>query len=187
VLAAALAALFPLALSQAPAAARTFAVAPGSTVSYRLVHALHAVEGACGAVEGRARLLPDGGVQVSVRARVGSFDSGNGNRDAHMREVTEAARFPFVSLKAVGRGSASADEGAALDLELDAELTFHGVARRIAIPVKVRFESATRATVESSFPVSLEAHGVERPSLLFVKVEDRIEIAARLVLEEENG
>jgi hypothetical protein len=186
VLAAALAALLPVALSQAPAA-RTFAVAPGSAVSYRLVHALHAVEGTCGALEGRARLLPDGGVQVAVRARVDAFDSGNGNRDAHMREVTEAARFPLVSLKAVTPGPAAADEGAVLDLVLDAELTFHGVARRISIPVKVRFESGTRATVETSFPVSLDAHGVERPSLLFMKVEDRIEIAARLLLEEEGG
>jgi len=187
VLAAALAALLPIALSQAPAAARTFAVAPGSTVSFRLVHALHAVEGACGAVEGRARLLPDGGVQVAVRARVDSFDSGNGNRDAHMREVTEAARFPFVSLKAVASSPAPADGPPEPTVVLDAELTFHGVVRRIAIPVKVRFDSASRATVEASFPVSLEAHGVERPSLLFMKVEDRIEIAARLLLEEEGG
>jgi hypothetical protein len=37
--------------------------------------------------------------------------------------------------------------------------------------------------VEGSFPVSLEAFGVERPSLLFVKVEDRIDIQVHLTME----
>ena len=186
-LAAALAALVPIALSQAPAPARTFSVAPGSVLSYRLVHKFHAVEGVTNAVEGRARLFPDGGVQVAVRARVDSFDSGNGNRDAHMREVTEAARVPFVWLKAIAPGPAPEDGSPERHLVLDAELTFHGVARRLAIPVKVRFDSTSRATAEASFPVSLEAYGVERPSLLFVKVDDRLEISATLVLEEEGG
>jgi hypothetical protein len=183
-----LAAILPLLLAQPGASVpRTLAVAPGSTLSYRLVHKLHGVEGVSRAVEGRARILPDGGVQVAVRARVDSFDSGNGNRDAHMREVTEEARFPLVSLKAVAPGAAPPADRAELDVLLDGELFFHGVARRIEIAAKVRFESAGRATVEASFPVSLTAHGVERPSLLFVKVEDRIEVVARLVLEEEGA
>lgn len=183
-LAATLAALLPLALSQAPSP-RTFAVAPGSAVGYRLVHRLHSVEGHSEAVEGRARLLPDGTVQLAVRARVDSFDSGNGNRDAHMREVTEAARFPFVTLKAVG-GVAPGASGEPVAVALRGELDFHGVVRAVEIPATVRLEGS-RATAAARFPVSLTDHEVERPSLLFVKVEDRIVVEARLVLEEEGG
>jgi len=40
--------------------------------------------------------------------------------------------------------------------------------------------------VEGAFPVSLEAFEVERPSLLFVKVEDRLDLTAKLTLVAER-
>lgn len=178
-------ALAPLALVLALAAdgPRTFSVAAGSTLAYRLVHRLHEVEGVAREVEGKARVLPDGRVQVMVRARTDAFDSGNGNRDAHMREAVEAARFPHVALKAVGRLELPATFPAELALPLRGELEFHGRTQPVELTVKVAFASADRATVEGTFPVSLTAHGVERPSLLFVKVEDAIQVDARLALE----
>lgn len=173
-------------LAAAPEAERTFVVAPGSALAYRLVHKLHTVEGVSKAIEGRARLLPDGGVQAMVRARVDSFDSGNGNRDADMRAATEAARFPFVTLRAAGTLPRGAGPTETLELALRGELTFHGRTRPVEAPVRARFEGPDRAVVETTFPVSLEAFEVERPALLFVKVEDHLEISASLVLEAER-
>ncbi|HSN92613.1 MAG TPA: YceI family protein [Anaeromyxobacteraceae bacterium] len=178
-------ALLPLALSQGPAAPLTFAVAPGSTLSYRIVHRLHAVDGVSKALEGRARLLPDGGVQVAVRARVDSFDSGNANRDAHMLEATEAGRIPYVAFKGVGAGVEVRSYPAVVEVPLQGVLDFHGRQEAVEVTARVRFESASRATVEASLPVSLDAHGVERPSLLFVKVDDRVVVKASLVLAAE--
>lgn len=169
-----------------PAAPRTFAVGTGSVLSYRLEHKLHGVEGVSRSIEGRARLLPDGTVQAMVRARVDSFDSGNGNRDAHMREVTEAARHPYVTLKAVGTAPGVDAYPAAVELVLRGELELHGRARPVEVPITVRWESPDRATVEASFAASLEAHGIERPSLLFVAVEDRLAVTASLALEAER-
>ncbi len=169
-----------------PEAARTYAVAPGSVLSYRIVHPFHAVDGVSKAIEGRARILEGGAVQAMVRARVDSFDSGNGNRDAQMRAATEAAKYPFVTLKAAGTLPPIESYPAALDLILDGELTFHGQSRPLKVPVKVRFESPARAKVEGGFPVSLDAFQVERPALLFVKVEDRLDVRANLVLEAER-
>ena len=161
----------------------TLAVAPGSTLTFRLVHKLHQVEGVSRAVEGRARLLPGGAVQVVVRSRVDAFDSGNGNRAAHAREVTEAARFPSVELRAVGQVPAVEAYPASVEVALRGELTFHGKTLPLEIPVTVRFEGPDRATVEAAFPISLDAYGVERPSLLFVKVDDRLDVQAHLRLE----
>lgn|SRR5574341_131503 len=180
--------LLPLLLVAALApgdAPRTFAVAGGSTLSYHLAHRLHSVDGVSHAVEGKARLLPDGKVQVMVRARVDSFDSGNSNRDAHMLEVTDAARDPWVVLKAVADGVHVDAYPSELDVPLRGALVLHGVTRDVAVAAKVRFQSPERAEVTASFPVSLTAHAVERPSLLFIKVEDRVEIAARLSLTLE--
>ncbi len=159
------------------------AVAPGSTISYLLIHKFHEVVGTSTVVEGRARLLPGGGLQVMVRAKVDSFDSGNGNRDAHMLEVTEAARFPLVTLKAAGTLTPPATYPATLALDLDGEVGLHGVTRAVKVPVTVTFTSPKEATAEGTLTLSLEAHGVERPSLLFVKVDDALVVKAKLRLE----
>lgn len=183
---AAVAAALALSASQAGQAGRTWAVAPGSVLAYELVHKFHVVEGVSRAVEGRARLLPDGGLQVMVRARVDSFDSGNGNRDADMRAAVEAASYPFVTLKAAGALPPVTAYPTTVEVTLRAELTFHGRTKPVDVPVKVRFESPGRVHVESVFAVSLEAFEVHRPSLLFVKVEDRLDVTASLTLEAER-
>lgn len=179
-------ALSPFAPLAAEPAPLDLAVRPGSTLSYRLVHKLHEVTGLSKVVEGKARLQPDGALQVMVRSRVDAFDSGNGNRDAHMLEATEAARFPFVTLKAVGAVAAPASYPARLEVRLRGELTFHGVARPVDVPVTVSFASARHATVTGKVSISLDAFGVERPSLLFVKVDDAVVVTASLELAAEG-
>lgn len=183
--------LLPVLLGLSTTAARAadgpvdLAVKPGSTLAYTLVHKFHEVVGVSRTVEGKARLLPGGGVQVMVRARVDSFDSGNGNRDAHMLEATEAARFPFVTLKAVGAVAAPAAYPAEAAVTLRGELSFHGVTRAVEVPVTVAFTSPRAATAEAGLTISLDGHGVERPSLLFVKVDDPLVVKASLRLEAE--
>ena len=181
-----LAAAAALALAASPEASRTFAVAQGSVLAYQLVHKFHVVEGVSGSVEGRARVLPDRSVQAMVRARVDSFNSGNGNRDADMREATEAARFPFVTLKVAGVLPEVASTPSTVEARLPGELTFHGRTKPIEVPVKLLFESPERVRVGATFAVSLEAFEVQRPSLLFVKVEDRLDVTANLSLEAER-
>jgi polyisoprenoid-binding protein YceI len=177
--------LLLLALLAPGDAPRTFAVAPGSTLAYHLKHPFHGVDGVSRAAEGKARMLPDGTVQVMVRARVDSFDSGNSNRDAHMQEVTDAARHPYVVLKAVADGVHLDAYPAEVDVPLRGALDLHGVTRELAFVARVRFESAERAVVTATFPVSLTAYGVARPSLVFVPVGDELAITAHLTLALE--
>jgi polyisoprenoid-binding protein YceI len=163
--------------------ALTFDAAPGSTLSYRLVHRFHTVTGVSRAVEARARLQPDGTLQVMVRVPVESFESGNSNRDAHMREAVDAAEHPFVVFRGVAAGALPASVPGDLVVPLRGELSFRGRTLSVAPSVSVSYRTPRHAVVEGSFPVSLEAFGVERPSLLFVKVEDRIDIQVHLTME----
>lgn len=165
---------------------RTFAVAGGSTVSYRLAHPLHAVEGTSRTLEGRARWLPDGAVQIMVRARVDGFDSGNSNRDAHMLEVMDAARVPWVLLKAVAADVRVDGWPAEREVPIRGELELHGVSRPVSLTARVRFPTPDRVEVEASFPVSLTEHEVARPRLLFMPVEDRLDVTAKLSLQLET-
>lgn len=161
------------------------AVRSGSSVSYHLVHTLHDVVGVSPGLDGRVRLSPSGAVEVRVRARIDGFDSGNGSRDEKMREVTDAARFPFVVLEASGTFAPPATYPATLDLTVDGELTFHGVGRRVSVPVRATFTGPTSAIATATFPISLASFGVVPPSLLFLKIQDRAEITAKVVLEAD--
>ena len=183
------AALVALLLTAAPAA-RTYTLdAPASSIRYHVVHKLHRVDGASSKLEGKAVLQPDGRVLAMVRAPVGAFDSGDGNRDAHMQEVMETGKFPFVVWKGMGQLDAkvlpaAAGSAATSALAMTGELDFHGVRRPqpVRLTVELRPDGTVRA--RGSFEVSLDAFGVERPSLLFVKVDDACKIDLELVLRE---
>jgi hypothetical protein len=51
----------------------------------------------------------------------------------------------------------------------------------------VQFTSAKEATATGTFNVSLEAHKVERPSLMLKKVDDKLVLEPKLVFEVEGA
>ena len=156
-----------------------------SVLGFRVVHKLHKVHGQSRSLQGKAVLSPGGDVQVMVRAPVSSFDSGEANRDANMRDTLEAAKFPYVTFKAVGKVGAPKEYPASVEVSLDGELEFHGRKHPEQIPVKVEFTDPHSLRVTSRFEVSLGKYAVERPSLLFVKIEDACVIEVDFWLQEE--
>ena len=183
------AALVALLLTAAPAA-RTFTLdAQASSIRYHVVHKLHRVDGASSKLEGKAVLQPDGRVLAMVRAPVGTFESGDGNRDAHMQEVMETSRFPFVVWKGMGQLDTkvlpvAAGAATSSPVSMTGELELHGVRRPQSVPLQLELRADGTVHARGSFDVSLDAYGVERPSLLFVKVDDACKIDLDLVLHE---
>ncbi|HEY6100037.1 MAG TPA: YceI family protein [Anaeromyxobacter sp.] len=177
-----------LALALAAAAPReTFVVDPAATVvRFHLTHKLHQVYGRSSSVEGKAVVEPDGKVLAMVRIPVASFDSGDSNRDAHMRETLAAGKHPFVVFKGLTSLVVPAAHGKPIPMQLRGELDFHGVTRPIEVPVTVEFASDGTATVRGKMTVSLEAHEIDRPSLLFVKVGDACTIELDLKLRRAS-
>ncbi len=165
VLALLLAAGFPLALALDAKATQS--------VTYTVVHKLHHVDGVSHEITGAAEETPDGTIKVAVRAAVTSFDSGNGNRDSHMKEVVDAAQFPDVSVKAVVLNALPKVFPGDLDGQAQVQVTLHGVAQQVTTPVKMSFTDASRVHVTGQFDVSWTAFKIERPALLFVPIDDR--------------
>jgi len=153
-----------------------------SRLSYKIVHKFHEVVGVSKQVQAAVALKP-GEAQVQIRVPVKSFDSGNDNRDAHMKETVEAAKFPFVMLKGLAKGFAlPAKLPATVSTQLEGSLTFHGITHPIAVPVTVAIPDAAHLHVTTAFDVSLDAYKVERPSLMFIKIDDACHIEADLTL-----
>jgi polyisoprenoid-binding protein YceI len=176
-----LAALVAATLAAAIPGPQTLAVdAAASVIRFHVSHKLHAVDGRATAVEGKALLQADGTVLAMVRIPVASLDSGDANRDANLRETLEASRHPFVVFKGVTSVAAPLEAGKAQEARLRGELDLHGVKRALEIPVEVTVAEDGSTLVRGKLTVSLEAHRIERPSLLFVKLDDECTVDVEL-------
>lgn len=157
-----------------------------SVIDYTGSAVLHDWTGTSGTVTGTLLLdldTPDSS-RVLVQAPVASFDSGNDTRDANMREVTEADRYPTVSFEATDVESTvwgRSDEGRAGRWTVTGDLTFHGQTHPVEATVDVR-ATDERVRARTQFPVSLNRFGVERPGLVWgvAPVDDTIRIDARI-------
>lgn len=151
------------------------------TVSYKIVHKFHEVQGTSRAVKASARLLADGALEVHASVPVKTFDSGNDSRDAHMLEAVEAAKYPLVELEAkVPKFTLPPKFPATTRMTLPARVRLHGVEREAKVEATIRFTDPRRVKVTARLTLSLESHGIERPSLMFVKIDDPAVVAADL-------
>jgi polyisoprenoid-binding protein YceI len=179
-------ALAAVALAAAPEA-KVYSVDPAhSALGFQIVHKFHKVHGESRQVEGKARLTPQGEVQVMVRAAIASFDSGDANRDGNMRETLELDRYPYVTFKAVGRLTPPREYPGRAEVELEGELDFHGRKHPEKVPVKVEFSGPDALRVTGRFEISLERYEVQRPSLLFIKIDDACAIDVDFALRAEE-
>ncbi len=154
----------------------------GGTVTYTVVHTLHSVTGRTRELEGLARLQPGAPAQVQVRARIAAFDSGNSNRDAHMREATREPLHPVAEVKGT-LPPVAIPLSAPMDVTLDARVELNGVQQKQSIPVRLEPGGGQGVRAKFSFPISLDAFRVERPELLLIKIEDRAVIAGDVLFE----
>jgi polyisoprenoid-binding protein YceI len=155
-----------------------------SSVRYGIVHKFHKVHGESKVVQGKALLKSDGTLQAMVRIPIGTFMSGDGNRDAHMRECMEEPKYPYVVYKGVAKlPNGTSTLPPKLDLTLDGELDFHGRKHPERVKLRVDASNPESVRVTGRFVVSLDRYQVERPSLLLIKIDDECTIDLDLTLK----
>lgn len=149
-----------------------------SHLSYELVHPLHKVVATTREFRCEIELAEETQEirAVQFRANVASFDSGNSNRDAHALEVVEALLYPEVRFESE-RIETEQDQ-----LRVSGKLTFHGVTQTINFTAQKK-TIGSKLRVQGTTEISLTAFKVERPALLFVKVEDALKISFDMAFE----
>jgi hypothetical protein len=150
--------------------------------TYTVIHKFHEVKGTSRFLVVKA-VMDDQGLQFTARALVSSFDSGNANRDAHAMEVVDPAHFPYVTVKGAQRGFKLPAPGAKTQVTLTAEVDLHGVEVTHPIKVTVETKDPTHVKIAFQFSESFTAHKMERPSLMFIAVDDAIRIEGKAALE----
>jgi hypothetical protein len=155
--------------------AQTTQLAGAGSVEYHLVHKFHKMTGISKAMAVRGTV--DGaGLKVMARAQVGTFDSGNANRDAHMMEAVEGEKNPWAVVRAALPGFKLPTSAGTVKVTTQASVELHGVPVSHPIDITLETKDGTHFRASFEFSESLTAHKIERPSLLFVAVDDLITI-----------
>jgi hypothetical protein len=154
-------------------------------VDYRIVHKFHKVAGVSTAMVVRGT-VDASGLKVMARAQVSTFDSGNTNRDAHMMEAVEGEKYPWASVRAVLPGFRLPAKPGTAKIKVQAEVELHGIAVSHPIDLDLETKDGVHFHVTFEFTESLTAHKVERPSLLFVAVDDLMTLVGKADITAKN-
>ena len=149
-----------------------------SSITYTMKHKLHAWDGTSKQVNVASKWNGDKLEQISVLAKVSSFNSGLSSRDSHMIEVLDALTLPNITF------SSTSIKYNGSEILATGKLQFHGVTKEVQFAVKTRKEN-NQWVYEGEFPVLLESYNVKRPSLLFVKTDDLMKIRFVLVFKDK--
>jgi polyisoprenoid-binding protein YceI len=149
-----------------------------SSITYTMKHKLHAWDGTSNQVNVASKWNGDKLEQISVLAKVSSFNSGLSSRDSHMIEVLDALTLPNITFNSTSIKYNSTE------ILAIGKLQFHGVTKEVQFVVKPKKEN-NQWLYEGEFPVLLESYNVKRPSLLFVKADDLMKIRFVLVFKDK--
>jgi polyisoprenoid-binding protein YceI len=149
-----------------------------SSITYTMKHKLHTWEGTSKQVNVASKWNGDKLEQISVLAKVSSFNSGLSSRDSHMIEVLDALTIPNITF------SSTSIKYNGADIIATGKLQFHGLTKEVQFVVKPKKEN-NQWLYEGEFPVLLESYNVKRPSLLFVKTDDLMKIRFTLVFKDK--
>lgn len=158
--------------------AQTFQLSGNGTVDYTLVHKFHKMVGLSKTMAVRGT-VDDSGLKVMARAQVGTFDSENSNRDAHMMETVEGEKYPWASVRLALPGFKLPIGPGTTKITVEASVELHGVSVIHPIDITLETKDATHFHASFAFSESLTAHKIERPSLLFVAVDDLITVEGK--------
>lgn len=142
-----------------------------STLTYHVSHPLHQTDGVSHAARGKG-VCHDGQCDFLVAVPVKSFDSGDSNRDLHMRQVTKGAEFPMVAV----RTRLPENDSKAATIYADLEIQFAGqTAHYKQVAFQLTFQGS-EIKITGTIPATLSDFKIEPPTLLTLPVKNEIPI-----------
>ena len=142
-----------------------------SLITYFGVHYLHKWEGSTSDVNGVVSYnKASEQYECSISVPVSTFSSGNDNRDSNMLVYCKAFDFPNINFQST---SIKVNEST---LEIEGKIEFAGEEKEIKTNAKLNSLDNNLFAIEGELDILLSEFKVERPSLLFVEIEDLVKI-----------
>ena len=142
-----------------------------SLITYFGVHYLHKWEGSTSDVKGVVSYDKNiDQYECSISVPLSTFSSGNDNRDSNMLVYCRAFDFPNINFQST---SIKVNEST---LEVEGKIEFAGEEKEIKTNAKLNSLDNNLFAIEGELDILLSEFKVERPSLLFVEIEDLVKI-----------
>ena len=142
-----------------------------SLITYFGVHYLHKWEGSTSDVNGVVSYnKASEQYECSISVPLSTFSSGNDNRDSNMLVYCKAFDFPNINFQST---SIKVNEST---LEIEGKIEFAGEEKEIKTNAKLNRLDNNLFAIEGELDILLSEFKVERPSLLFVEIEDLVKI-----------
>ena len=142
-----------------------------SLITYFGVHYLHKWEGSTSDVKGVVSYDKNiDQYECSISVPLSTFSSGNDNRDSNMLVYCKAFDFPNINFQST---SIKVNEST---LEIEGKIEFAGEEKKIKTNAKLHILDNNLFAIKGELDILLSEFKVERPSLLFVEIEDLVKI-----------
>ena len=156
--------LFFLCVSTQSVWAKTYTLQNGSAI-YTLTHSFKTVKGKTEQIKGKM-VCENAQCEYLIAIRTDSFKSSDSNRDLNMLTILNSEKFPLITIKG-GFEEALLKEKSS---RIQAKVLFHGQEKNY----ELQLSEITQG--KGSLEIDLEAHRVERPSLLTIKIKNEVPI-----------
>lgn len=174
-LAALLGGLFLFAHTAIVAQANSQWIADQSTLTYRITHPMHTVEGTSHQARGKG-VCSAGQCQFLIAVPVKSFGTGDSNRDLHMIEAVRGAEFPMIVVRAKFPEAEVQEQWIHADLEVQ----FAGqTAHYTNVPFE-RAQQGNEVRITGTLPLTCSDFKIERPSFLTVPIRNEIPVTVEM-------
>lgn len=124
------------------------------------------------------------------RLDMGSVDSGNGQRDNHIKskDYLDTAQFPeaVFTAKSFGKLPVEWKEGDVVTVPISGTLSVKGISKEVTFDSKVQL-SGGQLKLEGSTTVTFGDFGMKNPHAVVVSTENNIAVQLRLVLAKEGS
>lgn len=142
-----------------------------SLVTYFGNHVLHKWEGSTSDVQGVVLFNEvKNQYECNISIPLSTFSSGNDSRDSNMLIYCKAFDFPNISFQST---SIKVNESR---LEIEGKIEFAGEEKEIKTNAKLNRLDNNLFAIDGELDILLSEFKVERPSLLFVEIEDLVKI-----------
>ncbi|WP_445731173.1 YceI family protein [Mariniflexile sp.] len=161
--------------------AQKYVVKEGST-SFKAEMPLNSYIGKSDDLQGTID-FKDGTMTFSVPVK--SIKTDNEKRDGHMYELVKAEKNPNVVFDGKLIDDFNFEEKATQTLNAKGDFTLAGVTREITIPIELKLVSEGTIQLKASWSLLITDYNLERPSIMFIKVNDKHDLTVDALLEKK--
>ncbi|SDL33924.1 YceI-like domain-containing protein [Catalinimonas alkaloidigena] len=125
--------------------------------------------------------------EVAVKLRIRGFDFPNNLMEEHFNEnYLESAKYPEATFAGKLQETIDPAQPGTYPVSARGTLTIHGVAQNRTLTGHLTI-TPRQITLETDFEVVLVDHKIERPSLMLMKIAEKVDVKARFTYQPSGN